>query len=208
MTTTATLPPIQDLSDEALMHSLALGRQDALELLYRRHGPLVCNRITQALDRPAAEEIVQDVFLTVWHKADSFDPGRGSFRGWILRMALFRIRNELRRRRRRPQVEPDPAGLCLAALTDEAPEPAEAIWRQHQRAAVRAAVAQLPPLQRQALALAFFEELTHEQVSHLLNLPLGTVKTRIRAGLQKLRAHFPNWRSTPGLAIHGSPHGV
>src|SRR5262249_59770644 len=109
MTTVATLP-IQELSDEALMQSLALGRQDALELLYRRHGPPVCNLIAQALDRPAAEEIVQDVFLTVWHKADSFDPRRGSFRGWVLRMAQFRIRNEVRPRRRRPPGEPDPEG--------------------------------------------------------------------------------------------------
>jgi hypothetical protein len=95
--------------------------------------------------------------------------------------------NELRRRSRRPPLEPDPEGVHLAAVPDPDPEPADAAWREYQRSAVRTALEKLPPPQRQALGLAFFEDLTHEQVATLLNVPLGTAKTRIRAALQKLR---------------------
>jgi RNA polymerase sigma-70 factor (ECF subfamily) len=108
----------------------------------------------------------------------------------VLQVAHLRIVNELRRRGRRPELVADPDGERLAGLLDPDPEPAEAAWREYRRAAVQAAVGALPPPQRQALGLAFFEELTHEQVAALLRLPLGTAKTRIRAGLQRLRVHL------------------
>jgi RNA polymerase sigma factor (sigma-70 family) len=182
--------PEQEATDEALMGDLAAGRQEALGPLYARYAPLVFNLAALSLDRAAAEDVVQDVFLAVWRKADTFDPRRGAFRPWVLQVAHLRIVNELRRRGRRPQVVADPDGERLAGLPDPDPEPAEAAWREYRRAAVQAAVESLPPPQRQALGLAFFEELTHEQVAALLHLPLGTAKTRIRAGLQKLRGHL------------------
>jgi RNA polymerase sigma factor (sigma-70 family) len=117
-------------------------------------------------------------------------PKRGPFRPWVLQIAHFRVVNELRRRSRRPRIEPDPEGLRLAALADAAPAVDEEAWREYHRTAVRAAVESLPPPQQQALGLAFFEDLTHEQVASVLNLPLGTAKTRIRAGVQKLRSRL------------------
>lgn len=180
-------PPGQEIGDEELMRRVAAGRQEALGPLHRRYAPLIFSLAAQTLDRAAAEEIVQDVFVAVWRKAAAFDPERGTCRAWILRIAHLRILNELRRRSRRPRTAPDPDGLRLASLPDPDPEPAEAAWREYRRATVRAAVATLPPSQRQALSLAFFEELTHEQVADFLEVPLGTVKTRIRDGLQKLR---------------------
>jgi len=180
-------PPHQDTSDEELMAQLAAGRQEALGPLYARYAPLVFNLVAQTLDRAAAEEIVQEVFLAVWRQAATFDPGRGPFRPWVLQIAHYRILNELRRRSRRPPLEPDPEGEYLAAVPDPDPEPAEAAWREYQRSVVRAAMEKLPPPQRQALGLAFFEDLTHEQVATLLNVPLGTAKTRIRTALQKLQ---------------------
>ena len=141
----------------------------------------------QMVDRATAEEIVQEVFLAVWRKAETFDPERGTFRSWVLQTAHFRILNELRQRGRRPQVQPDPDGLQLAALPAADPEPPEVVWSEYRRHAVRTAMEKLPAAQRQALGLAFFEDLTHEQVAGVLHLPLGTAKTRIRAGLQKLR---------------------
>jgi RNA polymerase sigma-70 factor (ECF subfamily) len=105
----------------------------------------------------------------------------------VLQAAHHRILNELRRRSRRPPVAPDPDGLVLGALPAADPEPSEAVWADYRRNAVRAAMQTLPPPQRQALGLAFFEDLTHEQVASVLELPLGTAKTRIRAGLQKMR---------------------
>ena len=104
-----------------------------------------------------------------------------------MQIAHFRVLNELRRRTRRPQLEPDPDGARLAEIPDTDPEPAEATWREYRRAALRSAFEALPEAQRQALGLAFFEDLSHEQVATVLHLPLGTAKTRIRAGLQKLR---------------------
>jgi RNA polymerase sigma-70 factor (ECF subfamily) len=176
-----------DASDEDLMRGLAAGQQDALGPLYSRYGPLVFSLAAQSLGRPAAEEIVQEVFLAVWRKADTFDPARGTFRAWVLQNAHFRIINELRSRGRRPQAEPDPDGLRLAALQAPDPEPPDAVWTAYRRDAVRAAMQKLPLPQRQALGLAFFGDLTHEQVASVLQLPLGTAKTRIRAGLQKMR---------------------
>lgn len=190
MTTARLVRPYQERSDEELMHELALGRQEALGPLHSRYAALIFNLAAQTLDRAAAEEIVQDVFLAVWKKADTFDPARGTFRPWALRIAHLRIINELRRRGRRPIAAPDPEGLRLMALPDESVPPDEAAWREYRRSAVQDAVAHLPPPQQQALSLAFFDDLTHEQIATFLNLPLGTAKTRIRAGLQKLRVYL------------------
>ena len=179
-----------ELPDEELMRQLAAGQQEALGPLHRRYASLVFNLVAQTLDHAAAEEITQDVFMVVWHKADTFDPARGAFRPWLLRIAHMRILNELRRRRRRPQAVPDPDGLRLVALADDAPALDETAWRDYRRETVQAAVAHLPLPQQQALSLAFFDELTHEQVAAFLDVPLGTAKTRIRAGLQKLRVYL------------------
>jgi len=181
------MPLNEGASDEELIQQLAAGSHEALGLLYNRYARLIFHLATRTLDRPTAEEIVQEVFLAVWRRAVTFDPDRGPFRPWVLQIAHFRILNELRRRSRQPQVEPDPEGLHLADLPDDSPEPAEAAWLEYRRSALQAALAELSPPQRQALGLAFLEDLTHEQVASVLNLPLGTAKTRIRAGLQKLR---------------------
>jgi RNA polymerase sigma-70 factor (ECF subfamily) len=178
-------PP--ERGDEELMRQIAAGQPEALGPLHARYAPLIFNLAAQSLDRPAAEEIVQEVFVAVWRNAATFDPARGTFRSWVLQIAHLRILNELRRRGRRPQAAADPDGLLLASLPDREPEPDELAWREYRRAVVQSAVEALPSPQRQALSLAFFDDLTHEQVAAFLNLPLGTAKTRIRAGLQKLR---------------------
>ncbi|SRR5579884_366215 len=179
--------PDEEASDEQLMARLAAGSQEALGPLYSRYAPLIFDLAARRLDRSAAEEIVQDVFLAVWRGAASYVPERGSVRPWLLQIAHFRILNELRRRSRRPQLIEDPDQERLASAFDTAPEPSEAVWHEFRRAAVRSAFDELPLPQRLALGLAFFEDLSHEQVAAVLNLPLGTAKTRIRSGLQKLR---------------------
>jgi len=174
-------------TDGELMLELAAGSEDALRLLYSRYARLIFYMAAQSLDYAAAEEIVQEVFVTIWRKAATYDPERGSFRGWITQITRMRIINELRHESRRPQAALDPDGEQLESLVDLAPDPVETTWREYTRSAVREAVAKLPPPQRQALGLAFFDDLTHEQVAAILDVPLGTVKTRIRAALQKLR---------------------
>jgi RNA polymerase sigma-70 factor, ECF subfamily len=190
MSTVRLVQPYDELSDEELMRELAAGRQEVLGPLHRRYAALIFNLAAQTLDRAAAEEIVQDVFLVVWRKAGTFDPARGAFRPWVLRIAHLRVINELRRRGRRPAAALDPDGLRLMTLPDTSPPPDEAAWREYRRTTLQDAVAHLPPPQRQALSLAFFDDLTHEQIAAFLDLPLGTAKTRIRAGLQKLRVYL------------------
>jgi RNA polymerase sigma factor (sigma-70 family) len=187
----ASPPPLDpSLSDEELMGQLAAGRQEALGPLHGRYAALVFNLAARTLDRATAEEVVQDVFVAVWRKAGTFDPARGSFRAWVLRIAHFRVINELRQRGRRPRVERDPEGLRLASVPEPGPGPDEEAWNKHRRGLLCAAVAALPPPQRQALSLAFLEDLTHEQVAAFLEVPLGTAKSRIRSGLQALRGRL------------------
>lgn len=181
------MPPNESASDEELMRQLAAGSHEALGLLYQRYARMIFHLAVRTLDRATAEEIVQEVFLAVWRGTATFAPERGAFRPWVFQIAHFRILNELRRRSRQPQVDPDPEGALLADLPDESPEPAETVWREYRRSVLQSAFTELSPPQRQALGLAFFEDLTHEQVASVLNLPLGTAKTRIRDGLQKLR---------------------
>ena len=174
-------------ADDECMRDLARKRPGALQPLFSRYAPLVFHIASQSLDPATAEDIVQDVFLSLWRKADTYDPKRGALRPWLLQIAHFRILNELRARSRRPQLDPDVDADVVDELPDTTAEPVEAAWQMYRQDAVRAAVNRLPPAQRQALSLAFFDDLTHDQVAAALNLPLGTVKTRIRAGVQKLR---------------------
>jgi len=182
--------PTEAWPDERLVARLAAGEHWALGPLYSRHADFVFNVAAQMVDRATAEEIVQEVFLAVWRKADTFDPARGAFRAWVHRITQTRVLNELRRRSRRPQAAADPDGLQLEALADPDPDPADVVWLDDRRAAVQAAMADLPPPQQQAVRMAFYEELSHQQVASALDLPLGTAKTRIRSGLQKLRQNL------------------
>jgi len=183
-------------SDEALMAELAAGKQDAIGALYARYAPTVLGMAAQAVGRPAGEEIVQDVFLAVWKGARTFDPSRGSVRPWLLQIAHYRIANELRRRSRRPRIQEDPEGERLAAVPDPGPSQSEEVWNAYRHAALRRALEELPPPQRQALGLAFFEQLSHDEIAEALSLPLGTAKSRIRLGLRSLRA-----RLAPSVAL-------
>ena len=176
-----------DRNDEDLMSELAAGRREALGPVHSRYASLVFALAARSLDRATAEEITQEVFLTVWQKAATFDPARGTFRSWVSHITQTRVLNELRRRGRRLRATSGSTGTGPENLPDSEPGPAEAVWREHRRAAVRAAVDALPPRQREALSLAFLDDLTHEQVAAFLDLPLGTTKSRIRSGLMSLR---------------------
>jgi RNA polymerase sigma-70 factor (ECF subfamily) len=175
-------------ADEQLMAQLAAGRQEALGPLYSRYASRIFALAAHSLDRATAEEIVQEVFLAVWRRAGTFVPERGTFRAWVFQIAHFRVLNELRRRSRQPQTVEDPDGVRVGEAVDPAAGPDEVVGREDERVTLLKAVEALPPAQRRPVEMAFFDGLTHEQVAAQLQVPLGTAKTRIRAGLQRLRA--------------------
>lgn len=185
-------PP--DASDEDLLAELARGRSEAAGPLYARYAPIVLGLARQAVDRGTAEEIVQEVFVAVWKGARSFDPARGSVRGWLLQIAHFRIANELRRRRRRPRTggggETEGDDDAVSAIPDGSAGADEATWRAYRSRALLSALDELPPPQRQALGLSFFEELSHAQIAEVLGVPIGTAKSRIRLALSRLRGRL------------------
>jgi RNA polymerase sigma-70 factor, ECF subfamily len=169
--------------EDALVEALGRGDEEALRALYHRYAALAFTVAARVLDASAAEGIVQDVFHAIWTQRVAFDPSRGSFKGWVTRIARNRALNEARQQRRVVRQGDDDA---LASLVDDALEPDEALWLEHRRAAIRAAVDVLPAPQRKALSLAFFDELSHEQVAAALSIPVGTAKTRIRLGMKRL----------------------
>ena len=190
------------VSDEELMRQVAGGSEESLAALHRRFARLILHLATPSLDRAAAEDLVQDVFLAVWRNAGRFDPERGTVRAWLLQIAHFRLLNELRRRSRQPEIVLDPDGLVLDRIPANGLGPSEAAAQQHRREALQAALDRLPPPQRDALALAFLDDLTHEQVAAELDVPLGTAKTRIRTGLQRLRSALgTQWAGVAALCL-------
>jgi len=196
---------IENVTDEALMSDLASGKQDAIGFLYARYAPTILGMAAQALGRPTAEDIVQDVFLAVWKNAATYDPKLGPVRPWLLQIAHFRIANELRRKSRRPQIQADPDGERLASIPEPGPGQSEEVWNAYRSSALRRALEELPPPQRQALGLAFFEQLSHDEIASALKLPLGTTKSRIRAGLRSLRLRLaPVLATLVGVAILGA----
>lgn len=183
-------PPRTD-EEALLVRRVAAGDEEALGLLYDRLGRPVyalCLRIVR--DPGAAEELTQETFVRLWRSAASFDVERGRVSTWLLRIAHNLALNEIRRRRSRPVVAPEVEWETAAsALTDPntADDPALASDLRERAEVVRAALAELPTPQRQAIELAFFGGLSQVEVAAALGDPLGTVKSRIRIGMQRLR---------------------
>jgi RNA polymerase sigma-70 factor (ECF subfamily) len=192
-------------TDEELVLELASGGQEFLGPLYSRYGAAIFRLAEPSLGRAAAEEIVQEVFLAVWRSAATFDPHQGAFRPWLFQLAHWKILNELRRIRRRPAEQRgtnEEADEIFGRLADAEPGPEERAWQAEHGRIVQSALESLPAGQRQAVSMAFLEDMTHEQVAHALDVPLGTAKTRIRAGLQNLRRNLaPIAASLLGLGL-------
>jgi len=161
------------------------GDQNGLAALYDRHGRFVYSLALRIVrDQADAEDVTQDVFVQVWRQADRFDPARGSVVGWMLTITRARAIDVLRRRGTRPASVGDVAAFDTS---DDTPgQDMQIAWAQRTRE-VRTALDSLPLLQRLAVELAFFDGLTHAQIAEQLDVPLGTVKTRVRHGLLRLR---------------------
>lgn len=198
--------------DAALVRAVAGGSHDALAALYDRHADAVfaaACRLTS--DRGMAEEVVQETFLALWNRAETFDPGLGSLAAWLHTIARNRTVDRLRAAGRRPDLmplsavaggpgnanEPDADALerVMAAGTvvaggapERSPEGSAALAELRQ--ALQAALAAMPDDERTVIVLAYGEDLTQSEIAERLGWPLGTVKTRTRRGLARLREVF------------------
>jgi RNA polymerase sigma-70 factor, ECF subfamily len=180
--------PIQPDSDESLIHRIVEGQSSALGELYDRYGRLVYSLAYHVVgDSAIAEEIAQEVFLQVWNKAATYQAEQGKVVSWLTSIARHKAIDSLRRKGARPEGHQvgfetedewdlvDPAGV------------EEQVETTQRGQAIRRAIARLPAEQQKALSLAYFKGMTHQEVADLIGEPLGTVKTRIRLALLKLR---------------------
>jgi RNA polymerase sigma-70 factor (ECF subfamily) len=173
-------------ADRAALERMARGDEDALAELYDRHGRLVYSLALRIVrDQRDAEEIVQEVFAQAWRQSGRYSAGRGSVVGWMLTLTRSRAIDRVRGRRARPEAASHET--AMADLPDNAMAADERLASAARAAQVRAALDSLPFLQRTAIELAFYDGLTHAEIADRLEQPLGTVKTRIRQGLLKLR---------------------
>ena len=170
----------------ALVRAMAAGDQRALRALYERTHRLVFTFLARLLnDRQAAEELTVDTFHAVWSRAAKYDPAGGPVLGWIMNQARSRAIDRLRYEHRRKRTAPPPSDdVSVVGAADAVGEAIEAI---QQGRALRECLSNLTAGEREAIEAAFFLELSYPEVAARLNQPLGTVKTRIRSGLEKLR---------------------
>ena len=173
-------------SSAALIAAIAAGDRDAFSRFYDLTAPMAFGLIRRVLRDPeAAAEVLQEVFWQVWQDAPRYDPTRGTPEAWLVMRAKTRAIDRLRSIRRRDRTFVAPVDESVAQRSpDQAPNPAVVA---EDRGLIQTALAQLPEAQRRVIELAFFEGLTHSEIATRLGEPLGTVKTRARLGLDRLR---------------------
>ena len=166
-----------------LVARVRAGDQQALAELYDRYSKVVYGVAMRVLqDTGAAEDVLQDIFLQLWRKPDAFDSSRGSLAAWLAVIARHRSIDRLRKRRPETELE----DCVIVSSTDLRDETERSLVIEK----VRVVMNEMSPDQRTAMEMAFFQGLTHTEIAQKTGEPLGTIKTRIRSGLQQLRARF------------------
>ena len=211
--------------DATLVRELVAGSEAALGTLYERYGDAIfaaAYRLTS--DRGVAEEVVQETFLTLWNRAELFDPNAGSLSAWLHTIGRNRAVDRLRAAGRRPQLvalgasardesetqalERAMAGGTVMAGAVQPPGPEDAAAAADLRDAIRRAVAEMPDVERTVILLAYQEELSQTEIAERLAWPLGTVKTRTRRALLRLRETLGGeFGPTPELQVMPVPTG-
>jgi RNA polymerase sigma-70 factor, ECF subfamily len=181
----ASMPPLPRLAK--LVSEMAAGRPEALAQLYDETSSVINGVLHRMLEYSEdAEEVLLDVYMKAWKNASSYSPKRGSVQAWLIIMARNAAIDRIRQRRAHPR----PVSLEVeSGLDAEAPDasPEVVAVMAQRRSQVRRVLSELPPEQRDAVMLAFFGGLTHAELAERLGEPLGTVKSRIRMGLIRLR---------------------
>jgi len=188
------------VSDVDLVRAIADGQHVALEEIYARYGRIVFSLARRiVVDSGLAEDVAQEVFLALWRDPAKFDVNRGAFGTWLLSLTHHRAVDAVRReesvRRRRNKVAEQ---VTSGALTDIEPAVADQAWVTVRRDRVKLALGNLPEPQREAITLAYFGGYTQREVAALTGTPLGTVKTRMLAGMRRLREDLASGDGTAG----------
>lgn len=173
--------------------AFAAGHDDALKLAYDAHGGVVYGLCRRALTTHQAEEVTQDVFVSAWRKRDQFDPRKGTLAAWLVGITKRRIIDHLRSERRHSDrradlatdVNPSATGIASEHTTQQ--RDVEGVTN---RMVVAEALRHLPDRPRQVIELAYIHDLTHHEISERTGIPLGTVKSDIRRGLESIRGHL------------------
>lgn len=174
--------------DASLMRLVARENSDALGALYDRYGRYVFSVALNVIGSPeSAEEIVQDVFTRVWEKAGTYDSAQAKVLTWLVSITRHRAIDELRRNHVRPEQNNVDWAEAIEIGDSHEPGPEAATEALMQQKSVRDAIGKLPADQRRVLALAYFKGYSQSEIAEITGEPLGTVKTRIRLAMQKLR---------------------
>lgn len=178
----------KDVSDEALLSAIAGGATWAMESLYARYSRILYSLVYRIVaDHQIAEDLLQDAFLAVWKRSSSYSPQTGAARNWLISIVHHRAIDHLRRVRRRSAIHEAPLDVLDLDESTAFPDVWDEAWRSVQSSQVRAALMNIPPEQRLVIELAYFQGWTHSEIAEGTQTPLGTVKARMRLGLQHLK---------------------
>jgi RNA polymerase sigma-70 factor, ECF subfamily len=194
---------LQRLADEDLMTLVERRDADAFAVLYDRHGGAAYSLAYRIVgDAQVAEDVTQEAFMSVWRSGARFDPARGSVRSWTLSIVRNRSIDSLRRLAgSAPKLDLDDEAALDAEPAVELTD-SEAIRRETARS-VRGALRELPAEQSEVIGLAYFGGFSHSEIANMLGMPLGTVKGRMRLGLEKIRTALAE-----GLGVESSSEGL
>ena len=180
-----------DLRDDQLITLIARGEKDALEAFYDQYARQVFSLARYMLkEESLAEEATQDIFLNLWLKAASYNPERGAPKPWFMSVAHHRIIDVIKARKRRGQSMNQVPHELLDLHPSDRPSTEDQVQQTLSREQVISVLATLPEGQREVIVMAYFEGYSQSEIASKLDQPLGTVKTRIRLAMQKLRAAF------------------
>jgi RNA polymerase sigma-70 factor, ECF subfamily len=180
---------LRDLPDDQLVQRMSQGDVDALDILYDRYARAVFSFAVRIVrDGRIAEEVLQEAFMRSWQQSGRFELNRGNYASWLLSITHNLAIDEVRKSQRRPQ-KADMVDITdvLRSEVDTSVNIEEAAEATELRGVIRSAMSRLPDAQRRVIELAYFEGLSQREISAFLNEPLGTIKTRMRLGMQKLR---------------------
>lgn len=182
--------------DSNLLSRVAKGEQQAFSQLYDLSSPLLYSLALRILDNPEeSEQLLHDIYLDLWRKVSRYDVGRGTPIAWLITLTRTRALERLRVRGTRtlPHNGRPPDLSHSMAMGEQDPTPFDAQADQELRQLVNTAIAGLPPAQQQTIELAYYDGLSHAEIAITLNEPLGTVKTRLRLGMSKLRESWSQY---------------